>query len=673
MGFTQEHDLQRKVLLTSALCLIGAAIASYCLYRDVTSAGRSGTGEVVAEVIHRESRVRRKPMGAYVWSNLEEAQSLYRKDSVQTGDESAVALRLRDGTTLELGEQSLLVLEDNQDLSLQFVRGTAVLHGADGDSKISIGKDGKAKIEKLPVKLLEPASFAEVFSKEVAPRPIAFRWEVTKTTGSIDLADIQLEVSSGESFRKSTTQVLPIRAPAIETAPWGVTAPLKPGRYLWRITQKGEALAPPRSLRVIVAKPLHSVSPANGETIARWGTTGFLPFRWNPEEEISKSVEHRLEIAKDADFKSLLREERVDSESGGIRLTGISDGNHYWRIRSIFADGEVSSRVHRFTLAQKKSLAIALRSPDNRASLEFRPETRFSWDGDTQSDLSYEWELAQFENGTARILSKVTSTTPSVLWKTLGRGDYRWKVTATFENQTIGSSAWSEFSVFEGKPIALKAPADRASILYWENPPAFDLEWNEEQKSLNHRVYVVEVASDPLFSTILKSEKIVSFKASSRTLGIAPGDYYWRVRSVEKDDSNIKTSPVYSFHFGQYPTLAPPALEGPALGKSFNPLVREETPLLSWRPVKGAEAYEVTVTRKETRALATDSEVLFLKEVTSDTNFEMKGLKTEGTYVWTVRSIDQIKRPGEAAPQKTFQFTYGARLRAPKLVAPEVQ
>lgn len=667
MGITQEHDLQRKVLLTSALCLIGAAIASYFLYQDYTSLGRDGAGEAVARVTHRESRVRRKPMGAYVWSNIEESQNLFRKDSIQTGAESAVALQLRDGTTLELGEQSLLVLEDNQDLSLQFVRGTAILHGADGDSKISVGKDGKTKVEKLPVKLIVPASFAEVFSKEGTPLPVAFKWEITPTTNAADTKELRLEISSGESFRKSTTQSFSVQNE--------FTTALKPGRYVWRITQRGEVLAPPRSLRIFVANALHPITPANGESIARWGSSGFLPFRWKSEEEVSRSVEHRLQIAADSEFKTLLRDERIDSESGSLRIAGIPDGNHHWRIQSIFPDGTILSRAHRFTLERKKSLTIGLRQPDDRASLEFRPETRFSWDADLQSDLSYDWELAQFSNGSARIISRVTSTNPSVLWKTLGRGDYRWRVTATFEGETVGSSAWREFTVFEGKPIALKSPADRESILYWEKPTAFDFEWSEEAKSLNHRVYVVEVSSDPEFKTIQKSERSVTPKISSRTLGVAPSDFYWRVRSIEKDDSNIKTSPVYFVHYGQHPTLPAPYLEGPKAGKSFNPLVREETPLLSWRPVKGAEAYEVSVYRKETRTLATTTtpEVLFLKEVTRDLNFEIKGLKTEGTYLWTVRSIDQIKRPGEPAVQKTFQFTYGARLRAPKLVAPEVQ
>lgn len=57
---------------------------------------------------------------------------------------------------------------------------------------------------------------------------------------------------------------------------------------------------------------------------------------------------------------------------------------------------------------------------------------------------------------------------------------------------------------------------------------------------------------------------------------------------------------------------------------------------------------------------------------TERTSFELTDL-AEGHYSWSVTAFDRLNRPGEPSSLNDFEVTYGAKLKAPKMLSPEVQ
>src|SRR5688572_5700990 len=106
-----------RSLLVTISCLASGLFAAWELYHELQGRGGTSSGTPIAVVETREESVRRRSADSYVWTGLTRGDSLYRKDSVQVGPESAASIRLSSGAILEIGENSLIVLDDLRDLS----------------------------------------------------------------------------------------------------------------------------------------------------------------------------------------------------------------------------------------------------------------------------------------------------------------------------------------------------------------------------------------------------------------------------------------------------------------------------------------------------------------------------------------------------------------------------
>src|SRR4051812_48422655 len=111
-----------KTWIVIALCLSGALTGTWALYLDRTASGRAGRGPAVAMVQRREVSVRRKASGSYLWTNVDLLQDLYRRDAIQTNADSSALIRFNDNTVLEIGENSLVVIDDVKDIQLGVMR-----------------------------------------------------------------------------------------------------------------------------------------------------------------------------------------------------------------------------------------------------------------------------------------------------------------------------------------------------------------------------------------------------------------------------------------------------------------------------------------------------------------------------------------------------------------------
>jgi hypothetical protein len=668
-------DSRAKKMLVSAICLCGAAYSSYLLYQDITSRGvRVGTP--MAKLERTESHVRMKANNSFVWSNAGLNEDLYRKDSIQTSPSSAAAVRFKDGSLLEVGENSLIVIDNMSDLALNFVHGSAVLRTIAGDSKITVDEGGQAKIEKLPVRLVKPLPLAEIFVSGETVKPIEFAWELTPKPGQPLPTQVKLQVSPDRHFTSKETLSFDLSG-ADKTS----TVPLPAGRYYWRLQVENEVVGEPSRFRIESIAPLKPLYPTSGQQIPAFGDTAEVPFRWTlssdeardeaANEQDESNLTHKIEVSTSSDFKSVVAHASVSSSSGLAHLSNLPDGVLYWRMVSSAGDTTVKSTIEKFELQKLQKVDIELLQPEQKASLQLQPQSLFSWNSES-GDVDYRWQIRK--TGSEKVQSESSlfrgrSIQLKQLKDEVPSGRYEWRVQAFMKDHVVGESSWREVSLFEGSPTTLQFPTAHQEFHFWGDTPQFTMKWSPDEKvEAGKGIYQVEIANDAEFKN---SEKIEARTASLRSSEVKwkDGPQFWRVSVVDPSSSSskkepLKTSTTSEFVYGAYPTLRAPASVKPESGAVYNPLQQTDSFVVHWTAVENAQGYELTV--------KSSGDQVVYQQVLQDTQHEFKDLKP-GKYSYLVQAIDPLKRLGDATQARQFEVTYGDVLGAPEAVSPEVQ
>lgn len=660
-----NRQFEAKTLLVILLCSGLAAFGGYRLYSDLDSGGLVHHGKTMARVERREARVRYKTPASFVWETVEQDQSLYEHESVQTGHASAAVIRMSGGATLELGENSLIVLNEVDNLALNFVKGSAVVHESSGDRQISMSKDGKVSVEKLNIRLLNPGPLAEYFVSGGEAKSIQFEWDKP--------GEFFVEVSRDRTFSAARTDRIPADAGKKTFA----AKSLAVGNYYWRVTGADGTHSQVRVFRVSTASPLQLLSPSAMERVRAFGDVADLQFRWMPSQTslaTNPDVRHQLEISADPAFKKVEETQDVFPNSGNAIVRTAASGSLFWRIRSHYGDLVLSSPVEKFTLERTDKVLLELLRPAENDQLALGAPVRFTWNANA-GDLEYAWEI-QDSKGTRLATSK--GPVPGTLWKDTGPGAYRWRVVASWNGKSVGESSWRPFSISSGSPLVLLTPAKDEKFVFWEKELPLSFRWQKD--ALLERPeysYVIEVAADREFKGTLLTKTSRAPQLAEATIPPSaipdePRAFFWKVKVTDSSGKIVKTSEPLSFFYGRYPRLAAPQSVMPAA--IFNLRDDKKVPLIEWAAVEGAKGYEVSVFRIEPKnnGRGPAAEQVIVKQLVPDAKFEFSKLPV-GKYHWNVRALDRIDRPGQPSARGEFEVSYGKPLRAPKVRSAEVQ
>ncbi len=658
----QRTQFDFKTFIVSIACLFGASGASYLLYLDYHSAGGEGQGEVLANVERYEASVRRKTASSFLWNNVAVNQNLYRKDSIQTSTGSAASIRFKNGAYLEIGEDSLVVIDDLTELSLGFVRGSIVVRDKTGDKKISVGKDGKQQVQELAIRLLTPKHLEKVFVNSTTAKPILFSWEKKSKTDPAQDAGLVLEVATDQIFSSKRTKTFSLN----ETASTQMTTELGAGTYYWRIVKEGKVLTESRKLSIEAVQALKPLYPISVEKITNWGELSPVQFRWSvPKEVQSETGRNVIEIASDDQFKTVLKTEIIAPDTGLANLKGLALGKYYWRIKSQYGDVAVLSEAATFMTQKPEHLKIVLENPKEGGLLNAASETRFSWNFDAPAELTeYLFQVEPIsESGNIKPF-QIKDKNQGYLWKTPQPGIYRWRVQATVNGQAAATSEWRKVSIFDGKPITLKTPTADQEIFYWDDPVTFEFAWDKDSQAEKQGFkYELVIAKDPEVSSKLISKVLEDTNIKSSKLGLQPGIYFWKVNLVDSKIQVLKSSAISKLAYGVYPPLRAPASSNPPADYTFKMNEMKDDPVLNWEPVPEAKEYEVVIKLKDKP---------ILHKVVEKTSVPLEKPK-EGNYVWTVYPIDKLKRRGAPLSARKFTISFGELLAPPPSVETEVE
>lgn len=270
-----------------------------------------------------------------------------------------------------------------------------------------------------------------------------------------------------------------------------------------------------------------SFSPTIGEKLTKSKVT----FDW---DDIYSADSYKIQLSTKSDFSVEVFKTTTAASAYAYLLPLQYNTQYYWRIR-VLDNGVWSNWLPTWNFYSMDPLTAPVLNDPPNAALQY-PDLTLSWTA-VPNAVQYKLHVALDPAFTNLLFnSKVSDTFKS--FTNLAPGKYYWRVRA-FEAGGL-KSPWSEvreFSVVKVFPPILSAP-DHESLV----SPDVTLTWQAAQYAVQ---YKLKVSTDPAFTTLLVNEKTTDL--SKGLLGLAPGDYYWRVRAIDVDGFKSPWSQVRKF------------------------------------------------------------------------------------------------------------------------------
>lgn len=458
-----------KAVALTALLMLGIILA-FDLGRSNFAARRTAKGIGRVTKAHKEVKLRAN--NSPIFENISEGQEILDRDYVFTGPDAAAEIRLDDGGVIDLGENSLVMVEQQQKadtFKLTLRRGSL---------------EGRASAER------------------------ALELNIAGRGSSIDLQGGRMQLAKGKdgsaslmvlegqaSIKNGNTPQLMLRSNQ-------VSAILGDG-----------SLAKPRTLPLSLKRPGH-----NAKVVEELGGVGFA---WSKLGELGQIS---LQISLKPDFAHLLWNENVTGLSN--KSIKLKPGRYHWRVlyqdnKGAREGGEVR------TLDVQDSAPPRLIEPANGAELTHAPH-KFSWTNTSSQGSTL--ELSRDRNFATPLHSLSNPASPLHL-ASLSLGQYYWRVVAKDHSGSQRfSDTWS-FRVATPLPISsprLVSPQAEASVAL-TGAGQLSFAWQNVTKI---STYVLEMARDQDFSAGLAQKRVTGTSANLKAPGL--GTYYWRVRSVDQ-------------------------------------------------------------------------------------------------------------------------------------------
>lgn len=595
--------------------------------------------DAVGEVSLAKNDVRRKTKQEFSWSTLPTESPLYSGDSLFTGKDSQLLLKLNDGTEMTISENTLIVLE----------KSTSSLN-----LDLKYGEVDKIENSASKIILTQAGERSEVQGSK----------ESILSIKSIKGSAAVVKVVSGEvKIKKKTGESKTIVAGKSEKID-----PIKPKQVL------PPRLEQPASNSVFLLDRKTLINP-NGEINKR------NKFSWQKHSEESVL----LQLARDKDFKQIIfKQELTDSE---FIFPNFKDaGKYFWRVGSISAVSRSVLNSDTHILNVMPTLQVAELSPSHQMTRwDFKSELRqkFSW---TPNRLfqSYKIEISKGSEFLDLLVSEELKT-ESFEWKSIKEfGTYYWRLTASTGK---GESSYSvttephEFTILENKsPVALFPPAETTLIvkgrklllpgesleLAETKPEAefFTFKWDKS----NFAKVVFEISPTPEFKDIRFSQSTLDSEIKISNLPAQEG--YWRVRGEdERHSKSLASTPIKLKVLSE---IIKTEVSAPTISKAdkqiemrprgnrlpsaidrdwYKPfdLSGQNRPFIEWEKIPGAKKYNV--------AIAKDRSFKFVVQTASvEENIYRWPEMKPGFYYWSVNATESALSKEGAKAYGTVQI-----------------
>jgi hypothetical protein len=676
-------------IIAVAISLVITAVAGYLLYGDITGHS-TGTGDPVGTIAFKKRVAQRRLADDVIWEGLSQNGPVYNLDYVRTDSDSSATITFSDGTTIDLDENSMVLINlMNGKLSIGFEGGTisatsgsgSALDIIAGKTKIALKQGGlvlggeknrarltvntgraevlsggsvasvsaeqsallagtSSTVEQNPLSLRIPESGSVIARTDSSP-DIAFAW-----TGKAEAA--RIEIATNSRF----TSVI-----RTGSGTGSFSTALPAGRYYWRVSQ-GSATSVPSSFTVLRVQNPVPLTPDRGAVFYTSGANPLIRFAWRSGDGV---VGGRITIARSESLSDPVL--ALDAPTDSISVDSLQPGVYYWAIRSPVPGTDATSPVQSFSIERREKIPpVRLLYPADGTQLSIgkgAAKARLGWEK-TESAKRYRVELFA-AGGTSPAYSAESSDNFITLPESIAEGNYTWRV-VSIDTQNRQSDPSESFRVRLSRFIPLRyvSPIEGAILETGANRFA----WADGNGGSRYRI---EFSATRAFSAIQKS---VTVTATDTTITLdSPGRYFYRVALLDSDVGVLLAGPASGFSIPM--PLASPEIVAPQTNTEIDLNKVNRIPL-RWKPVTGANQYDITLKYR-----LAGSEVEIFRKSTTRTEFDITDFSRLklGTLAFEVRAVirrqNQIaatSRPSEAI----FNLTMKNDLPAPVIINPGV-
>jgi hypothetical protein len=692
-----------KIVIPALLSLL--VLFSVLLYRNYTKKIQASDNPTIGVLTFKTKTIQRKYDGEVVWESIPTETQIKNKDTIRTDKLSEAVLTLEDGTKIQIGENSMILVDfSDKKWNLNFAYGTlSAVKSESGESALSI-QSGNNKIEvgsgelsinrvgeDLEVNLSSGAAKIKTGDKE---SDIGTDQKARVTSGGIEVLKqgVRGILPADRSFRLVDTSKSTIRfewEKAQEISPRvrfeiskdlgfrkiyrskELTATvhseiLEPAVYYWRLGYKtGEGkseFSPVYRFSLLQRESVSLYTPNPSQAFRTLPSVSLPPvlFSWSKSDLFSS---YALEIAKDPQFSSLLITKETRSSSIGI--PDMSPGSYYWRVRARSAvpnESDLVSETRNFLIETRTELEKIKTVYPARNEILARDRIEksgivLSWKGSTDY-FGYEVILAK-DQDFKNILQKETQSNNFMKIATdLDPGTYFWKVTGDGKDGTKLDSDIASFQIKEGMELKLLNPPNGSRQELTEKG-AIRFAWTALP---NGKSAILEISRDSEFKKILV-EKDVTGSSESIPFDL-DGKIYWRLRQSK---TTQESSDVFQLILVN--RIPAPKIGFPGKNTTVDMTVRSSLNF-QWTGVPEADQYnlvlfDVTGIRER--------EILNIK--TGATNYNLSDLTklNQGKFRWEVKSLKKNSDGGfsESQPDRGEFFITLTMGITTKILTPE--
>lgn len=411
---------RKSFVISTSLFFGGFAVLFYGLYqREIEKDLLPSGTEVIGKIVQAEMDVARRPNSRLLWSRLESGATLYKKDTIRTGPGSKVLVKLNQNSSIALGENTLVVLEtENESFNLKLADGDVEFSG-----NITVALDSKTKLRAVDGTLRLKRDSGTGKDKVAA---VTGKAEVLSESG-VAIVD------SGEVLVKGQEGAFKVSGESLEDAGLNELG-----------VKEIESL---EDETITLKTNLNKLSPK--AAIVRDEGISKLKISWNPVKEASK---YELKFGNEVistidDSMMVVPQDLVDHINKEISVKAIS--------------AKINGDEQNVVLDQKtKDMIIALGSSsklvypfDGSRVLVQKKVVKLKWNSQAEqhSDFLYYNLKVTIPKGKIREFRSKVSTFDMELE---GSGSYAWSVQPVFDDYGLGLlSTSSKFEAIGGAPL----------------------------------------------------------------------------------------------------------------------------------------------------------------------------------------------------------------------------
>lgn len=647
--------------LTSALIAISISVLAFCsyyLYRELTSRVEKKGGEVIGTVTFKKKNASRRYTDSVIWEEIAQEAEIYNYDAIRTMEYSSAVLTLKDGTKIELDQNTMLVvIKGDKGLNINFDSGGVTaqntsgstgaitlnskdasislsngdisvnsddkgmnIHLNSGNAKVAAGgkeldintdetatlKDGVAESRKVKITPEYPRhnSYLVSFGKS---RAVNLSWK-----SGIE-GDVKVEISLNNKFQ-------PVMK-SFTTKKSAHEVELPAGDYYWRIV-KGNSSSHPVKFTILSDRKPEPSAPYMNQHITLTEGSELVTFRWDKSQY---AVSYEITAARDRNMTEPVL--KLLSRVNTISTSKLDQGTYYWTVKSIYTPGIISDSTvtapNIFTV-EKRMYSLAKPVPLDQGPVTTGGSFSLNWKG-VQGAKSYRMELASDSDFRNIITSKVTVNTFIRINEKLAEGKYYWRVSAVSGQKTSEASETALLTITEPVEISLTNPA-AGSVLY-DKPETISFSWSDPNRGDR---YIIELSARRDFRFIKAAQETSS--SSIKIANPGEGSYYWRVRLKDKTGSIIAQSRPGDFTIPA--DMKTPVLTSPRDNEKIIPGIKKRI-RLQWEKIEGVSEYEVEIFQ---RVAGTDKSLTIYNVKSSFIDLSNQMLYQPGQFSWLVRA-----------------------------------